>query len=300
LLRPAPWLGALLGGAVFLPVLTWNAKHGWASFARQGGRVAEWQPGNAIRFLGELIGGQIGLSTPLLFVLFAGGVAFTVRRAWQTRDPAATLLAALTLPATAVFMQHALGDRVQGNWPAIVYPAAAIAAAGLPGRSWRRQHAPAVALGIAITLIAYAQAAWAPLPLPVRLDPIALRLSGWDAVAVRVAAARQREGGEFVAADQYGVASVLALDMPAGVPVVGIGSRWALFNLPHPALAGRTGILVRSLHRGDFGDRSRWSSITELGQADRMHGAATVEGFQLFRVTAGDGTEPGALLPSPR
>ena len=44
-----------------------------------------------------------------------------------------TLLAALTLPGAAVFVQHALGDRVQGNWPAILYPAAAVAAAGLGG-----------------------------------------------------------------------------------------------------------------------------------------------------------------------
>jgi len=49
LARPAPYLAAVLGIAVFSPVLLWNATHGWASFAFQGGRAAAsafqpWMP----------------------------------------------------------------------------------------------------------------------------------------------------------------------------------------------------------------------------------------------------------------
>jgi 4-amino-4-deoxy-L-arabinose transferase-like glycosyltransferase len=300
LLRPAVWLGALLGGAVFLPVVLWNAEHGWASFARQGGRVAEWQPASAIRFIGELIGGQIGLATPLVFVLFAGGVASAARLAWRTRDPVWTLLAALTLPATLVFAQHAIGDRVQGNWPAIIYPAAAIAAAGLRGRPWQRLQGPALALGFAVTLIVYLQAGVAPVSLPVRLDPIALRLAGWDTLAARIADVRQQAGADFVAADQYGVAAELALGLPPGIPVIGIEPRWALFDLPHPMLAGRTGILVRSARRGDLDDASGWSEIAELGQAERIHDGTAVEAFRLFRVTGQAGPASAAVLPRPR
>jgi hypothetical protein len=294
------WLGALLGAAVFLPVVLWNAEHGWASFARQGGRVAEWHPASAIRFIGELIGGQIGLATPLVFVLFVAGVVVGVGRAWRTRDPVWTLLAALTLPAVLVFAQHAFGDRVQGNWPAIIYPAAAIAAAGLQGRIWQRLQGPALALGFAITLIVYLQAGGAPVSLPVRLDPMALRLSGWDTLAAQIADVRQQTGADFVAADQYGVAAELALGLPPSIPVVGIEPRWALFDLPHPTLAGRTGILVRSERRGDVDAASRWSDIAELGQAERIHDGTTVEAFRLFRVTGQTGPEPAAVLPRPR
>ena len=42
--RPAPWLGAVFGVAVFMPVVLWNADHGWTSFARQGGRIDAWHP----------------------------------------------------------------------------------------------------------------------------------------------------------------------------------------------------------------------------------------------------------------
>ncbi|HLY90907.1 MAG TPA: glycosyltransferase family 39 protein [Acetobacteraceae bacterium] len=34
-----PWLGLVVAALVFSPVLVWNAQHGWASFAFQGGRA---------------------------------------------------------------------------------------------------------------------------------------------------------------------------------------------------------------------------------------------------------------------
>ena len=130
LLTPAPWWGALFGAQAFVPVVNWNRAHGWASFAKQGGRVADWHPVRAARFLGELIAGQIGLATPLVFALCVAGVVLAVRAAWRSRDPAWMLLVVMTVPAVAVFVQHAMGDRVQGNWPAVVYPAAAITEIG--------------------------------------------------------------------------------------------------------------------------------------------------------------------------
>jgi len=40
LARPAPWLAVLLAALLFTPVVVWNATHGWASLAFQGGRAA--------------------------------------------------------------------------------------------------------------------------------------------------------------------------------------------------------------------------------------------------------------------
>ncbi len=300
LLRPPVWFGALLGGTVFLPVVLWNAEHGWASFARQGGRVAEWHPASAIRFIGELIGSQIGLLTPLVFILFCAGVVSAARLAWRTRKPVWMLLTTLTLPAALVFALHAFGDRVQGNWPAIIYPAAAIAAAGLRAYGWRRLQGPALALGFAITGMVYLQAGLKPFPVPVRFDPIALRLSGWDTLAAHIADIRRQEGADFIAADQYGVAAELTLQLPVGIPVVGIEPRWSLFDLPHPSLAGRTGVLVRSARRGGISDGSMWADVAELGEAQRIHDASAIETFRLFRVTGQAGAEATALLPRPR
>jgi 4-amino-4-deoxy-L-arabinose transferase-like glycosyltransferase len=282
--RPWPWLGALLGLAVFLPVVLWDARHGWASFARQGGRFGLWHPSLALRFLGELFGGQIGLVTPLIFCFFAGGIVEAARQAWRTREPAWTLLAALTLPAVALFTQHALGDRVQGNWPAVIYPAAAIAAAGLRAPVWRRLMPPAIALGLGITLLVYLQAGM-PM-LPAGMDPVARQLAGWDAFAAQVEADRQQAGAGFVAADQYGVASILARTMPRGVNVIGVQSRWTQTGIPRADLAGQSGILVSSGRRDSGPDIAPWSNLTEIGRLDRRRGADAVEVFRLYRVSA--------------
>jgi 4-amino-4-deoxy-L-arabinose transferase-like glycosyltransferase len=294
---PAPWLGKVLGAAVFLPTFIWNAEHGWTSFVRQGGRLGDWHPGNAIRFLGELIIGQIGLVTPLIFAFCIGGIVVATRRAWHTRDPAWTLLAVMTLPGAMLFLQHVLGDRVQGNWPAVIYPAAAIAAVGLTSIVWQRLWLPSVALGFAITLLVYLHATVAPLPVPIRFDPSVLQLAGWNTLTEQVAAIRLREGASYVAADQYGVAAQLAREVPPAVTVVGIEPRWALFNLPHAGLTGRVGILVTT-NRLDS-NAAPWSSITPIGTAVRERGTDTVETYRLYRVTTLSDPADAVVLPRP-
>jgi 4-amino-4-deoxy-L-arabinose transferase-like glycosyltransferase len=299
LARPAPWLALVLAGAVFLPVILWNAEHGWAGFFKQGGRVGSWEPDRALIFLGELAGGQIGLATPLIFLFCAAGAVFAVRRAWSTGDPGWVLLAVLTLLPAAVFVQHAFGDRVQGNWPAILYPSAAIAAAGLDGNLWRRLFRPALALGFAITTLVYLQAALALFPLPAKVDPVTRLLRGWPDLAEQIAAAARREGAEFVAADQYGIAAELARAPVIAVPVLATGQRWGLFALPAAPVEGRQGLLVRSLRRGEDVDTTPWTGIAEIGRVSRADAGGEVEGYRLYRVRVRRGGAPVVVLPRP-
>jgi 4-amino-4-deoxy-L-arabinose transferase-like glycosyltransferase len=291
---PMPWAGALLGALVFLPVVLWNAQHGWASFLRQGTRVEAWRPARAAQFLGELVGGQIGLATPLLFLLFVAGVGWAAHRAWRDRDPTSSLLAALTLPGAALFVQHALGDRVQGNWPGILYPAAAIAAAGLEGRNWLRLRWPAVALGLVITLVVYVQAASFALPLPPAIDPTARQLAGWNSLAQSVDAARRARGENFVAADDYGVAAELARALPAGVTVLGVEQRWRLFHLPPANPGDADGILVR---RAGSGAPAGWREALPIAEAQRSSHGAAVQRFALWRVAGSLPSLPAVVLP---
>ncbi len=293
--RPWPWAGAAIGGAVFLPVVLWNADHGWVGFLRQGGRVGDWRPARAVGFLGELIGGQIGLATPLVFLLCGAGVAAAVRRAWRGGDPAATLLAALSIPPVLVFLQHALGDRVQANWPAILYPGACIAAAGLAGAGWRRLRGPAIVVGLGITAVVYLQAATFLLPFPPLRDPIALQLAGWDGLATGVDAARRQAGAQFVAADQYALASELAFRLPPDIPVFGVEARWTLFALPPASPAGEIGLLVRNARRTDPIDPAIWRDATLVGQAAR----GPLDVFRFYRVTLAPNVADAVVLPQP-
>ena len=36
--KPGPYIASAIGLILFAPVIAWNASHGWASFAFQGGR----------------------------------------------------------------------------------------------------------------------------------------------------------------------------------------------------------------------------------------------------------------------
>ncbi|HEY4043201.1 MAG TPA: glycosyltransferase family 39 protein, partial [Rhodopila sp.] len=147
--RRQPWAACAIGLTLFAPVLLWNAEHEWAGFTRQGGRIEDWRPARAIGFLAELVGGQIGLATPLIWALCMAGLVVATCRTWWLRDPRWSLLVALSLPPTVVFVQHAIGDRVQGNWPAIIYPALTVAAGAMAIS--RRWWIAAAALGSAIT-----------------------------------------------------------------------------------------------------------------------------------------------------
>ncbi|HTR16153.1 MAG TPA: glycosyltransferase family 39 protein [Acetobacteraceae bacterium] len=285
------WAGGALAAAVFTPVILWNAGHGWASFVKQGGRTGVWHPADALRFLSELVGGQIGLATPLVLALCVLGVARAARLGWRGRAPGPALLACLTLVPAAVFLLHALGDRVQANWPCVLYPAGCLAAAGLAARGWR----PAVALGLVLVIPAWVQASAAPFALPRRLDPTLIRLGGWDRMTRQVEAVAAWKGADYVVADEYGLASVLAWN-GRRLPVAGVEARWALFDLPPAALAGHTGLLVRSTRRAEPPNPALWATARLVGEADRSRGGVVAEQYRLYLVTARPETGPAVQL----
>jgi hypothetical protein len=298
--RPAPWLAALAALAVFAPVLVWNAGHEWVSFARQGGRLGDWQPGRAAQFVGELLGGQIALATPLLAVLFAAGMVVALRRAWAG-EAGWTLLAALLVVPSLVFLEHALGDRVQSNWPSVLYPQAAIAAAGLAGR-WRHWRAPAAGLGFVLTGLVWVQGLWAPLPLPARWDLVLTRVGGWDALAAEVGRLARAEGAFYIVADNYGMAAELAWWLPPGLPVLALDTRWYWFDLPDAAgfVTGRPGVMLRSATRDDQPHTSDFAAPERLGLIARERGGRVAESVRLYRVVGREGFEPIVLMPRRR
>jgi hypothetical protein len=174
---------------------------------------------------------------------------------------------------------------VQGNWPAIVYPAAVIAASGLAARRWRRLVWPSVGLGFVLTAVVLLHAVTGFLPIPARADPAARQLAGWVGLASQAEALRLREQGTFVAAEDYALIAELAWNAPAAMPVVGIEARLEPMDLQRTDLAGRTGILLRAEHRGDDVDPGTWASAEPLGFIDRAATRGTLERYRVWRVT---------------
>jgi 4-amino-4-deoxy-L-arabinose transferase-like glycosyltransferase len=221
---PWPWAGCVLALLIFAPNIYWNAVHGWVSYLKQGGRAASFDPARSVQYLGELIGSQIGLATPLIFGLAAYGL-WHLRRAGSAP---ATLLLWLTLLPAAVFLEHVLSGRIEPNWPAIIFIPGCLAAAALPPEFLKTWRAPAIGLGFLCNLAVYAQALAAPFPIPASADPAALQLAGWPDLIMNVAS----EKPGFLTSDDYTTLSEIAWVAPPGIPVIAAGIRWQSLSLP--------------------------------------------------------------------
>jgi 4-amino-4-deoxy-L-arabinose transferase-like glycosyltransferase len=166
LATPWPYLGAALALAIATPHLIWQAQHQWMTFAFQFGRVG----GGAftLRFIGEFLAAQIGLASPLIFLLMVIGLWRASRRSDDR-----LVLAVLCWTAIGYFLQHALHDRIQGNWPCFIFPALAILAADAfrtEGKARWISYA-AAPLAAVLLLLVYAQAQFGILRL--QKDPLA-------------------------------------------------------------------------------------------------------------------------------
>ena len=224
LLEPGPYLACIAATLVFLPVLMWNAEHDWVSFGFQlrHGLGPPRRPDALapLKRLGDLIGGQAGLVSPILFILLAVATGRALRR--RATD-AAFLLAVVATFSFLFFCFSATRQRVEANWPALAYiPAIALVASldwSSRGRAWLRAG---VWLGGVLSAVIYVHAGFGLLPIPPRKDPVA-RAAGWHelAAAVRDGTSATRGAGNrtWLGADRYQDASEIAFYTP-GNPFV--------------------------------------------------------------------------------
>jgi len=287
----SPWVygGALLALALFTPVMLWNYDHHWASFVRQGGRVADFSPARMLGFEAELIGGQLLLATPVVAILCAWGAVIAARR-W--REPGMGLFAAMIWPGVALFAEHALGDRVQANWPAVIYPAAAIAAAGLAWRSYVMRLG--IWLGLMLGTLALAQVAFGLVKLPRSLA--ALPLSPGTVPEFVRTVTRETGNARYIATDDYGLAALMAFYLPGDIEVAALGDRWREFDLPAVETLIRTSpgtMMVRARANSVPG----WAVVSPLAPIPSARGNQTEMLYALRSVMAGPWSISGALMP---
>ncbi len=216
LATPWPYVATGIGIVIFSPVVLWNAANEWISFAFQLGHGLGRVGGSVVGRELELLGGQLGLLTPVLFVLCAVAVGRSIGR------PSTELHRVLAVAATLVFaffVYSATKRRVEANWPALAYlPALALAASRLESPRWARWYRGGVWLAAALSAVVYVNAFVPVLPVPARRDPAA-RASGWSDLA---AAVHRWHGPRlpissyrtWVAADRYQDASELAFHLP--------------------------------------------------------------------------------------
>jgi hypothetical protein len=209
--EPGPYLASVLATLVFLPVLHWNATHDWISFRFQLEHGLGKPKGSALARELDLVGGQLGLVTPILFALLAGAVWRALRR---PRDDVHFVLAVVATGSWVFFVYSAIHRRVEANWPAPSYIAGVAVLASMlatsGSASLARWWRGGLVLSAMLVAVLYLHATVPVLPLPARRDPIA-RAAGWDDLARPVAAVRHALGARtWVGADRYQDVSELA------------------------------------------------------------------------------------------
>ena len=201
LLRPEPYLAALLAALVFAPVVYWNYLHDWASFRFQG----KERYGSELRFsLHRLLGTVVAAVTPLpLLVLPLLSSPRWTDPENAAADPAQAglrnrrFVACFVAVPLAVFAWNSLRHLPRLNWNGPIWLAV------LPLLAWAIVHAPSLRLRwlgsvlrtcasplLALLLVVYALATYyLAFGLPaVGYPPQAAPLLGWSAATTDLAA----------------------------------------------------------------------------------------------------------------
>ncbi|GAB4527651.1 MAG: glycosyltransferase family 39 protein [Roseibium sp.] len=283
------WAGGAIAMLLFLPVLYWNHLHDWASFAKQFGRAGG--TGFTAKYIFEFIFGLIGLFNPMLSLVALAGSTWLWKRL-VVRENAASLLMLTVLPFMIYLLYHSLHARVQGNWPAPLYPAfAMMAAVFVVDRSgywepWLRWTKYGVALGLMASAGSQLHALH-PLTGEIgRADPTA-QMRGWPEIGDRLRGIARRDGAAFVATSSYGLNGQLDFLLKDDLPVIQLTERirYVMQPEPDPALFERGGLYVAEARR-DKADNLEavFARVEKLAELPRSVDGKELESLVVYRL----------------
>jgi len=313
---PGPYLALLVNAICALPVIAWNAQHGWITVthvAQNAGAGEAWQP--TLTHLGEFLGSEFGLLNPIFFVAAIWAAIAFWRRG--RKNPKLVYFFSMGGPVFLVFLAHSIRSRVLPNWiaPSVV-PLFCLMVAYWDAR-WRlgqdrwsgvRKVALGAGLIIGFTLVIVGHNTDVMRKvighyLPVRYDPLR-RVREWDTTAEVVNDARREllKAGKpvFIITDHYGLAGQISFYLPE--------ARAAICNTPlvyfrsseqpenqfyfwpgYQSRKGENAIYVRELNRYKLDpapppDRlaSEFESVIQLGVSNVMYHGYLLRPLQLF------------------
>jgi hypothetical protein len=300
------WVGGVLALVIIAPVVLWNADHEWASFIKQFGRAVPH--GWSTKYIFEFLGAVIGLLNPLVAVLAGVGLARAAAGA-RRGDAAFGLLIWTCVPFFFYLLLHSLHSRVQGNWPAPLFPALALLAgvvAADPPAAFRRGFGllakGAVVLGIAVSLVVYVHAVQPLTGSLARKDPT-FQTRGWPEIREDVKTLAENEGAAWIATYGYGLNAQLAFNLSGILPVEQLTER--IRYVMQPSLGAETlerpALFVVEARRdpgaGALGER--FGEVTRVAVLTRRVKGVALEELVVYRVAAprGDPRDPVYPLP---
>ena len=233
-----PYAAVIISLIVFSPVITWIFQHDWVTVRHTAGQahVAEGLT-LSIGSFGEFVGSQIGVVTPVIFVLifYALYKLFHDEKGYRS-----VFLFAFSVPIIAFFVLKSIQGKVQTNWAMTGYITGIIAVAwyflrsGTPLLSGKKRLL--IGAGIAVALLVTVVSHYPRIiNLPLKLDPSS-RLRGWHQLRDEINPLYRdlaTLGPVFVFSDRYQISSELAFYI-AGHPntyCINLGRRMDQYDL---------------------------------------------------------------------
>ena len=259
--RREPYAAAAIALVLDLPVLIWNARHGWASIAFQAveRHAGPWQvPPTLLRFLVA----QQALSTPLWIACVVALVRSVILA--RRGDDVHRFLACCSATVLAFFAVAALHTWVNPNWVGLAFVPLMIGAADLlEARSWVLKAVP-LGVAAAVTGTFLVQALWLVFPVPASAD-LAVDLHGWEEVGERcreLVSTMPDPERTFAFSGKFQLSALAAFHAGDGVRVTRITGRRDAYDewRDDASLAGHDAILLREddhvPRAGDYAFRS--------------------------------------------
>jgi len=249
--RPEPFLAAAIALAVFLPVVLWNANHGWSTFHKAREPVPWIVTGVPVLNALAFVGAQLAYYGPLTFPLLIVALVIPIM-GMRRSDPRSAFLAWGALPIVGMTWAASFDGIPKPHWHAPGLLLALIAAGALwpsfrPRLAWRVIVAVSVFLNLAVI--------GALVALPFRMDsPSAGQIWGWDQVARElepVIQATPSSPGRFILTQRYQVAGPLELHL-RGRHVVATTFGGDAYDVwvPHQRLIDHNAIYINDLASG--------------------------------------------------
>jgi hypothetical protein len=210
---------ALLTLTVFLlctiPVVSWNAHHGWitATHLKERGALQHAFHVSYKPFL-DFITMQAVVISPLLFIGVLVSVFATIFKKDKTDGERYALC--LLLPIFVFYAVLAVNNRGEANWTATGYIGALILlAADWRGRwarlgKWKWAVVSALVLAVAETVLLHETG---PLGLPAKKDPLT-RARGWSDFGQKVERYRKKHEPDLLIGNRYQTAALMAWYLP--------------------------------------------------------------------------------------
>ncbi|MDI6801690.1 MAG: glycosyltransferase family 39 protein [Thermodesulfovibrionales bacterium] len=216
-----PYLTSMVSLLIFTPVIIWNFRHDWVTIKHTAGQahVSEGLQLSLKSFF-EFFGSQIGVITPVLFIMILYALFKTEALGQRTKEFfQSRFLIYFSVPVIAFFLLKSLHGKVQANWAMTGYITGIIAFA----RYFMASHAitpkpsiiryPMLITGIAMALIVTSIAHYPSLiNLSSKLDP-SEKLRGWKELGKEVSVlydSLSEKGHVLIFSDKYQVSSELA------------------------------------------------------------------------------------------